>query len=199
MPRQGADPAFLAKVVPKLIDLWLEDYEAEGTSSDIVQTNAASFSYLFDIGRERLVAAWGVSRGRHAGQRDKGRMAGHSLSAGPSYHRGHAIPHTLGGPTDINLVPQLGHINTGALRKLEIEAVNTPGAFTSRTGFTALMTARRLLVWSKACSCQALRFVSRTTRTKAYFAHAEPHTLPVPARARVGYRPPVAWRDDTRE
>ncbi len=56
-------------------------------------------------------------------------MAGHPLSAGPLYHRGHAIPHTLGGGTDINLVSQLGRINIGPFRPLEKKAVATPGSF----------------------------------------------------------------------
>jgi hypothetical protein len=81
------------------------------------------------VSAERLIAAWGISRGRHAGARDASRMAGHPLSAGPLYHRGHAIPHTLGGPTDINLVPQLGRINIGPFRPLEKMAVATPGSF----------------------------------------------------------------------
>jgi hypothetical protein len=51
------------------------------------------------------------------------------LSAGPHYHRGHAIPHTLGGPTDINLVPQLGKVNIGPFRPLERRAVATVGSF----------------------------------------------------------------------
>ena len=42
--------------------------------------------------------------------------------------RGHAIPHRLGGGTDINLVPQLGSINTGDFRTLEIQAQDNPGA-----------------------------------------------------------------------
>jgi hypothetical protein len=56
-------------------------------------------------------------------------MAGYPLSAGSLYHRGHAIPHRLGGPTDINLVPQLGKINIGPFRPLEKKAVATPGSF----------------------------------------------------------------------
>jgi hypothetical protein len=55
-------------------------------------------------------------------------MAGHPLSAGKRYHRGHAIAHTLGGGTDINLVAQLGSVNIGPFRALEREAINTPGA-----------------------------------------------------------------------
>ncbi len=52
-------------------------------------------------------------------------MAGHPLSDGPHYHRGHASPHTLGGPTDIKLVPQLGSVNVEPFRDLERRAVAT--------------------------------------------------------------------------
>ena len=116
------------QVIPTLINLWLNDYRARGASEDIVETTASNFSYLFDVGLGRLIAAWGISGGKHLGARDKSRMAGSPLGAGPGYHRGHAIPHTLGGPTDINLVPQLGSVNIGPFRRLEKEAVATPGA-----------------------------------------------------------------------
>ena len=87
-----------------------------------------TFSYLFDIAPQRLIAAWGVSHGKFAGPRDDARMAGHPRGGGPLYHRGHAIAHTLGGQTDINLVPQLGSVNIGPFRVLEKRAVATPGA-----------------------------------------------------------------------
>jgi hypothetical protein len=80
---------------------------------------SADFAYLFDIGKEPLIAAWGISRGRFGGDRDAPRMKQFPLSAGAKYHRGHAIPHRLGGPLDINLVPQLGAINIGPFRALE--------------------------------------------------------------------------------
>lgn len=115
-------------VVPYLIEEWLSDYDAAFPQSDVVETTTAGFSYLFDIRSGRLLAAWGFSQGKHTGARDKSRMAGHPLSAGSHYHRGHAIPHTLGGPTDINLVPQLGSVNVGPFRELERLAVATPGA-----------------------------------------------------------------------
>jgi hypothetical protein len=73
-------------------------------------------------------AAWGISRGRFGGNRDAPRMKQFPLSAGAKYHRGHAIPHRLGGPLDINLVPQLGAINIGPFRALEKRAMATPGA-----------------------------------------------------------------------
>jgi hypothetical protein len=116
-------------VVPYLLSVWLDDYRQWARSSEIVQTSVDCFSYLFDIDFERLVAAWGVSTGRHSGVRDRSRMAGHPLSVGRAYHRGHGIAHTLGGGMDINLVPQLGSLNTGRFRMLEREAVASPGAF----------------------------------------------------------------------
>jgi hypothetical protein len=122
----GAD--FGAQVIPYLVDEWLADYARSESPSDIVETTAGGFSYLFDIAQERLIAAWGISQGRHGEARDKSRMAGHPLGAGPRYHRGHAIPHTLGGPTDINLVPQLGSVNIGPFRELERRAVANPGS-----------------------------------------------------------------------
>ena len=128
-PRSPA-VGFTTKIVPYLVDVWLDDYaQASRHMTDIVETRAAAFSYLFDVAAERLIAAWGISGGRHAGARDGGRMAGHPLSAGPHYHCGHAIPHRLGGPTDINLVPQLGRINIGSFRPLETQAIASPGSF----------------------------------------------------------------------
>jgi hypothetical protein len=115
-------------VVRYLIDQWLTDYGASTPAADVVETGVSGFSYLFDVRAERLVSAWGISNGKHGAERDKSRMRGHPLSAGPHYHRGHAIAHSLGGTTDINLVPQLGRINTGDFRKLENEAVASPGS-----------------------------------------------------------------------
>lgn len=122
----NAPQVFAARVVPALIDIWLG--ASGGLSDNVVETTSDNFSYLFDIGQERLIAAWGVSRGRFGGARDASRMKGFPLSAGATYHRGHAIPHRLGGSLDINLVPQLGQINIGPFRELERKAVATPGA-----------------------------------------------------------------------
>src|SRR5687768_1443637 len=119
---------FANSVIPYLIDVWLADYRPLQSGADIVETSYETFSYLFDIAPGRLIAAWGISRGKHTGTRDRSRMAGHPLSTGSRYHRGHAIPHTLGGPLDINLVPQLGSVNIGAFRNLEKRAVATPGS-----------------------------------------------------------------------
>ena len=117
-----------ARALDVLVDMWLDDYNSRTPSLDVVETTYGDFAYLFDVKHERLIAAWGVSGGKHTGARDKARMAGHPKGAGERYHRGHAIPHTLGGLTDINLVPQLGRINVGPFRELEKLAVATPGA-----------------------------------------------------------------------
>lgn len=124
-----SDVMFERFVVPFLVERWTDAYCDGSVRTDLVVVAVEAFSYLFDIDTQRLVSAWGVSAGRHGGARDKSRMAGHPLSAGQLYHRGHAIPHTLGGQTDINLVPQLGSINIGPFRPLEKKAVATPGAF----------------------------------------------------------------------
>ncbi len=113
-------------VIDHLVGVWLDDYRSPG--AEIVETSTSNFSYLFDVAGERLLAAWGISQGRHGEKRDASRMRGSPQSAGQHYHRGHAIPHSLGGPTDINLVPQLGRINVGPFRRLEIQAVETPGS-----------------------------------------------------------------------
>ena len=110
---------FEKRVIPYLVDTWLSDYDRATKKSEVVATTLDDFTYLFDVAHGRLVAAWGISRGRHAGARDKSRMAGHPLSASPEYHRGHA---------DINLVPQRGAVNIGPFRALEKVAVATPGA-----------------------------------------------------------------------
>ncbi|WP_128548715.1 DNA/RNA non-specific endonuclease [Larkinella soli] len=116
------------QVLSYLAETWLEDYCASVKEPDIVGVTLDSFSYLFDVAQGRLIAAWGISSGRHGADRDRSRMAGHPLSSGPLYHRGHTIPHRLGGGTDINLVDQLGSVNIGAFRQLENRAVATPGA-----------------------------------------------------------------------
>lgn len=128
--KDGTAPNAWKDAADHLIDACLADYRsAPGKKAEIVETSSSSFSYLFDINAERLIAAYGVSGGKHTGKRDSTRMRGSPLGGPKGYHRGHAIPHTLGGPLDINLVPQKGEVNIGKFRTLEIQAVDTPGAF----------------------------------------------------------------------
>src|SRR5215472_2587823 len=122
-----------ARLAPPLVNAWLADYGRTTPDYDVVETTDAGFYYLFDIQAERLIAAWGLSKGKDTSPRSiiETRMKGHPLKntvRGKRYHRGHAIPHTMGGRTDINLVPQLGVINSGPFQDFERKAVATPGA-----------------------------------------------------------------------
>lgn len=116
------------RIIPYCVDEWLNHYELAESGGQVVEVNVQGFSYLFDLGPDRLIAAWGISQGRFGGDRDKSRMQGHPLGASNLYHRGHAIPHRMGGGTDINLTAQLGSINIGPFRDLEKRAVATPGS-----------------------------------------------------------------------
>jgi len=128
LPASPAYADYGAAILPYLLDGWLGEYRAIRPVCEMVEVDLG-FHYLFDVIADCLVAAWGVSAGRHGEPRPAARMAGHPLSNGPVYHRGHAIPHTLGGGTDINLVTQLGAVNVKDFRVLEKRAVATPGAF----------------------------------------------------------------------
>ena len=116
------------QIIPYCIEEWLTHYDLAASGGQVVEVSLPKFSYLFDLGPDRLVAAWGVSQGRFAGDRDKNRMREHPNSSGAIYHRGHAIPHRLGGGTDINLAAQLGSINIGPFRVLEKRAIETAGS-----------------------------------------------------------------------
>ena len=105
--KDGTAPNAWKDAADHLIDAILADYRvAPGVKPEIVETSSSNFSYLFDVGAQRLIAAYGVSNGKHTGKRDSVRMRGSPLGGPKGYHRGHAIPHTLGGPLDINLVPR---------------------------------------------------------------------------------------------
>ena len=123
----------VSELAPILVEAWLNDYCRVTPTYDAVETKDEGFSYLFDIAAERLIAAWGLSKGKDTSPRAiiATRMKGHPLTnivGGKRYHRGHAVPHTMGGRTDFNLVPQLGTINSGAFQELERLAVSTPGS-----------------------------------------------------------------------
>ncbi|MCA9751854.1 MAG: hypothetical protein KC591_06660 [Gemmatimonadetes bacterium] len=128
VPAGSGESGFAPQIIPYLTDIWLREYFARVRKCDVVEVPIDRFTYLFDIEPGRLIAAWGVSRGKHSAPRPASRMKGHPKGGGADTHRGHAIAHTLGGGTDINLVPQLGSVNVGAFRVLEKEAVATPGA-----------------------------------------------------------------------
>ncbi len=116
------------RIIPYLAQAWLRHYDLAASRGEVVEVHVDKHWYLFDIGPDRLIAAWGISEGRFSGDRDKRRMQQFPLPARPLYHAGHAIPHRLGGGTDINLTAQLGSLNTGPFRELENRAVKTDGS-----------------------------------------------------------------------
>ncbi|MGR4865563.1 hypothetical protein [Caulobacter sp. LARHSG274] len=112
-----------------LADAWCADFYRSRPTAQIVSVQLDHFTYLFDLDSELTIAAYGLMNGRNRLPRDASRMAGHPHSAGPAYHRGHLIPHSGHGGTDINLFVQLGSVNIGPFRQLERLAVANPGAF----------------------------------------------------------------------
>jgi hypothetical protein len=130
LPRDSSQlkDGFERNIVRYLRRVWLLDYRKSTTGAEIAQIDLSGFSYLFDIAHSRLVAAWVLSKGPVDHERDASRMRGHPLTEKPGHHRGHVIPHQLGGLCDINLVDQRGALNIGNFRRLERLAVATPGA-----------------------------------------------------------------------
>jgi hypothetical protein len=105
-----------------LMPLWCDDYYSSNSGAQLVAVDLDDsgtwYTYLFDITLQRTIAAFGVPIfAKH--RRDAARMAGHPNSAGSEFHRGHLMAHSIGGGTDINLVPQLGKLNIGEFRVLE--------------------------------------------------------------------------------
>ena len=83
----------------KLVPLWCDDYSSNHKNAELVLVDIAdsttSFKYLFDITLGRNIAAFGVPAfAQH--KRDASRMAGHPLSDGADFHRGHLMAHSIG-------------------------------------------------------------------------------------------------------
>ena len=97
LDRGGRNGASSNDIESCLIEIWLDDYAHGRSTEQVVRVQAQGFNYLFDIATERLIAAWGLSRGANHAPRPEARMRGFPLSAGPLFHRGHAIAHQLGG------------------------------------------------------------------------------------------------------
>jgi hypothetical protein len=51
----NAPQVLAARVVPALVDIWLG--ASGGLSDNVVETTSDNYSYRFDIGHERLIAA----------------------------------------------------------------------------------------------------------------------------------------------
>lgn len=128
-PSEAEARRLLPELIGRVEDLAIGEYRRGAARPDFVEVSESGFSYIFDLTDERLVLASGISRGALAHVRDRNRMRGHPVRHGGEYHRGHSIAHQLGGGLDINLVDQRGNVNIGPFRRLEREAVASPGAF----------------------------------------------------------------------
>ena len=121
---------FMRQELPRrLAEAWCRAYAANSPNSEIVAVDQSTFTYLFDIAQERNIAAYGIMGGRNLTVRDHARMAGFPKAEGQEYHRGHMIPHSGYGGTDINLFIQRSSVNIGPFRPLERLAVTHPGSF----------------------------------------------------------------------
>ena len=118
-----------AQIVARLVDAFGEVYARFRPRAQVVEVTLDGFGYLFDIAASSNVAAYGFMRGKHTGKRDASRMSGYPKAEGADFHRGHMIPHTGHGGTDINLFIQRGDVNVGPFRRLEKLAVATRGSF----------------------------------------------------------------------
>ncbi len=128
-------PNLVADLGNALLPLWMQDTIATHGPTDFtivhLREHGSSQDYLFDITRQRAVAAFGIPI-YVADQRDASREAGYPMrstrervGAGrtkPYFVKGHLIAHSLGGGMDINFVPQLRRTNGGQFRVLENQA-----------------------------------------------------------------------------
>jgi hypothetical protein len=94
------------------------------------------------------------------------------FSVGKQYHRGHVVPHTLGGGTDINLVPQLGKINIVRFGRWRNLPYRLREPYVSHNGTTAVSPRSKIILgrrrpgWIKDVSSSARSLISEVTATE---------------------------------
>ncbi len=106
-----------AALLETLPDLWCDAYaRMSGGPVDIVEVPLDSYRYLFDLARERVVVAYGLSAPNPAA-RDASRMQGWLGRISDRFRgrgdKGHIMSHRQGGGMDINLFPQRADVNRG--------------------------------------------------------------------------------------
>jgi hypothetical protein len=137
----------------KLWELWASEYARESNDlyGDITcQGFWGGFQFVIDLTdldprdglpETRVVVAFGVST-TPAIQKNRDTMKTYWRHVpllferyGAQYNKGHFIAHSMGGPIDVNLFPQIAHINLGRsergknFRKMEKYAAGNPGTF----------------------------------------------------------------------
>jgi hypothetical protein len=105
-------------------------YLQRTTVAELVEVDQAELTYLFDIANQRVVGVYGRAV-PNTDPRPAARIRGFPLPTNwPNLVRGHLAAHSLGGGTDINLIPQSAALNiSGPWRQLERLAQANPGCF----------------------------------------------------------------------
>jgi hypothetical protein len=118
-------------IANEVSDGWAASYRA-ATAGDVelVEVDQGQLTYLFDIAHARVVGVYGRASAPTSDY-PKTRMRGFPLPRSAKHMvRGHLAAHTLGGGTDINLVPQEASLNvSSAWRAFERWAQSRAGAF----------------------------------------------------------------------
>jgi hypothetical protein len=114
----------------RLSDGWTASYRHRTAVAELVEIDQGELTYLFDLAGQRLIGAYGRAV-LNADRRPGARMRGFPLPASRNdLVRGHLVAHSLGGGTDINLIPQSAALNIGGpWRRLERLAHANPGCF----------------------------------------------------------------------
>lgn len=109
---------------------WAANYLSDGAAAELVEVNQEKLTYMFDIAAQRVIGVHGRTVPTSS-QRPTSRMRGFPLPPNRSdVIRGHLAAHTLGGGTDINLIPQNASLNISRQwRRLERLAQSNPGCF----------------------------------------------------------------------
>jgi hypothetical protein len=145
-----------------LSDGWASTYRATSRGEvELVEVEQGKLTYLFDISYARVVGVYGRSA-PPTDEYPSARVRGFPLPRSERrLVRGHLAAHTVGGGTDINLVPQDAALNvSGAWRRLERWAQARPGAFLAvevsynddrqtPAGFVYLVAAERELRYER--------------------------------------------------
>lgn len=119
-----------ANLASRLSEAWATTYRDRSPGCELVEVDQGELTYLFDITAQRVVGVYGRSAPTTA-PRPASRMRGFPLPPSePDRVRGHLAAHSIGGGTDINLIPQDAALNvSGAWRRLERLAQANPGCF----------------------------------------------------------------------
>jgi hypothetical protein len=114
----------------RLSDAWATSYREGCTATELVEVDQGELTYLFDIAAQRVLGVYGRAVPPST-PRPAARMRGFPLPpTGDNLVRGHLAAHSIGGGTDINLIPQNAALNlSGAWRRLERLAQLSPGSF----------------------------------------------------------------------